>query len=113
HATQRLQALLGRRNRLLERGRQQGLAFDTVSALAAAIAGDERAAFERRFTQAQKGIAQLRHESWVHWIISHRCYNHYSELVDLIAQGGQTAPTYDKRLASTAAASGAVLDATI
>ena len=54
-------------------------------------------------------VLKLQQESWVHWIISHRCYNHYTELLELIAHGGHRAPTYGDRTPS--AAGGALLDA--
>lgn len=109
-AAQRLQILLGQRNRLLERAKAQGLPWDSISALSAAIAGSERDALQTRFERAQQAIVQLRHESWVHWIISHRCYNHYSEILELIAHCGQRAATYSNRPGTTTTG-GAILDA--
>src|SRR5579871_1096000 len=94
---QRLQSLLSQRNRLLERARSSGVPADSISHLSGMIAGNEREALQARFERAQQTIVRLRHESWVHWIISHRCYNHYSEILELIAHCGQKAPTYSNR----------------
>ena len=111
-AAQRLQALLAKRNRLLEQARRQGFKIDSLTGLAAALAGGKPDHLTERLEQARDAAAALRHESWVHWIISHRCYNHYSELLELIAHCGEQAPTYSDR-ACTTTTGGAILDASI
>ena len=72
-----------------------------------------RAAIESlraRILRAQQRTAELQRESWIHWIVSHRCYNHYTELLDMIAHGGALAPTYGDK-PSTTTSGGALLDA--
>jgi hypothetical protein len=113
----RLQGLVARRGELLEQGRRAGFTGDTLLELTGAIGkhqGDARirAALEMlqaRLRRTQQRTAELQQESWVHWIISHRCYNHYTEMLELIAHGGHPAPTYGDRLPS--ATGGALLDA--
>lgn len=108
----RLQVILGRRNRLLEAAAKQGIAAPSLATLAGAIGTEARDPLLKRIHAAEQQSALLRHQSWIHWIISHRCYNHYSELLELIAHGGKKAPTYSPRQ-QTAGAGGAVLDASI
>lgn len=112
----RLQALVSRRAELLEQARQGGFAAATLSELAGAIGkhvadARVRAALEMlqtRIVRSQERTSQLQKECWVHWIISHRCYNHYTDLLEMIAHGGRLAPTYGDSLSATG---GSLLDA--
>lgn len=108
----RLQALLARRNRLLDAAGKQGIAATSLMTLTGAIGIEIREPLLQRIRLAEQRSAELRHESWIHWIISHRCYNHYTELLELIAHGGKKAPTYSQANQTTGAG-GAVLDASI
>jgi hypothetical protein len=113
----RLQKLVKERTEMLLKARDAGFVVESLLELAGAIGrtvGDARVlrAIELitgRIMQAQHRTARLQHESWVHWIISHRCYNHFTELLELIAHGGHPAPTYGDK--PTAAVGGALLDA--
>ncbi|HLJ11718.1 MAG TPA: hypothetical protein VKU82_11040 [Planctomycetaceae bacterium] len=112
-----LQEVVHQRTKLLDEARGAGFAVESLLELAGAIGrtvGDSRvlAAIELltgRIIRSQQRTARMQHESWVHWIISHRCYNHYTELLDLIAHGGHPAPTYGGT--PSASAGGALLDA--
>jgi hypothetical protein len=102
---------------MLLKARDAGFVVESLRELAGAIGrtvGDARVLraielIKGRIMQAQQRTARLQHESWVHWIISHRCYNHFTELLELIAHGGHPAPTYGDK--PTAAVGGALLDA--
>lgn len=115
----RLQALVGQRAELLNRARRAGLPAASLLELTGAIGKTERdprirsvlAAVEEKIRWAQQRTAELQRESWVQWIVSHRSYNHYTELLELIAHGGQTAPTYGAP-SSTPMSRGVLLDAT-
>src|SRR5579872_3469009 len=112
-----LQELVQERTKLLIKARGAGFAVESLLELAGVIGrtfGDSRVLravelIENRIIQSQLRTTKLQQESWVHWIISHRCYNHYTELVELIAHGGHRAPTYGDKTPS--AAGGALLDA--
>src|SRR5262249_11517027 len=92
----RLQELVTERLNLLLKARDAGFAAESLLDLTGVIGktvGEARVlrAIELligRIKQSQVRTARLQHESWVHWIISHRCYNHFTELLDLIAHGG-------------------------
>src|SRR5262245_28697963 len=85
--TARMQGLLRQRRNLLERAGGLGLKTNTLVKLAGAI-GTDGGALVAQLRQVEKNAARLRHESWIHWIISHRCCRHYSELLELIAHHG-------------------------
>lgn len=108
----RMQRLLGERRKILEFAQQHKLPSESLLHLAKVVAGDDRDVLIERIEQAQVIAAQLRHESWVHWIISHRSYNHYTELFDLIAHCGQQSPTYHDG-ENHSHSGGALLDASI
>lgn len=115
--TGKLQELVKDRTGLLIKARDAGFVVESLLELAGVIGrtvGDSRVLraielIEKRIIQSQRRTLKLQQESWVHWIISHRCYNHYTELLDIIAHGGHRAPTYGDK--SPSAAGGALLDA--
>ena len=112
-----LQELVKERTKLLNKARDAGFVAESLLELSGVIGrtvGDSRVLraielIENRIIQSQRRTLKLQQESWVHWIISHRCYNHYTELLELIAHGGHRAPTYGDKTSS--AAGGALLDA--
>src|SRR5262249_37426017 len=113
----RLQKLVKDRAELLLRARDAGFVVESLQELAGAIGktvGDARVLravelIADRIVRSQQRTTKLQQENWVHWIISHRCYNHATEMLELVAHGGHRAPTYGDRLAT--AAGGALLDA--
>lgn len=112
--TARLQGLLRQRRNLLHRAGGLGFAADSLVKLAGAIGSEESGPLLAQLRKVEENAARLRHESWIHWIISHRCFRHYSELLELIAHRGQQAPTYSERSSKPGGATaGAVLDASI
>jgi hypothetical protein len=110
--SKRLQALLKRRGIILQRAAQQGFPSDSLLTLVSATAGNERQALTARMERARLTAARLRQQSWTHWIIAQRSYNHYSSLLDLIAHCGEKAPTYT-RGPSLERTGGAILDTSI
>jgi len=107
-----LQKLLRERGKILDFARQKQLPSESLLQLVKGIAEDSSGELIARLEQAQETAAKLRFESWVHWIISHRSFNHYTELIELIAHCGQQSPTYtDGKKQSHSG--GALLDASI
>jgi hypothetical protein len=113
----RLQELVKERMALLLKARDAGFVVESLLELTGAVGrtvGDARVLraielLQGRIMQSQSRTTRLQHESWVHWIISHRCYNHFTELIELIAHGGHPSPTYGDK--ASAATGGALLDA--
>jgi hypothetical protein len=109
---QRFQGLIAQRSRFLDVLRRQGLPADSIAAFVAAAGGSERAELEERLAASRARGARLRHETWVQWVIAHRCYSHYSELMELIAHRGERPPTYSDAFGSRSGG-GAILDAAV
>jgi len=110
----RLHSHLGRRQRILIEARSEGLPSDSIVNLVARIAGEEIKPLETRIERIRILSLRLRRESWIHWIISHRTYNHYSEILNLIAHCGEQAPTYSRdKNEEKKSTGGAILDTSI
>lgn len=108
-AAQQLQTLVSWRGTLLKSA-QRGIGrFETLTDLAKSLSPAQSPPVIALFDQAQRLAIELRQESWVQWIITNRCCNFYSEVLELIAQGGKKAPTYDP--AEWAQRGGALMDA--
>lgn len=106
---ERLQGLLGLRGKILTTARQMGLPAGSIEDLLAATAGPEWPTLQLEVKSLREQGEQVRQESWVQWIVAHRCYRHYTELRDLIAQRGETAPDYQFR-GNNPGTGGAMLD---
>jgi hypothetical protein len=107
-----MQRHLGRRQQILQQARQSGLPSDSILTLVVAIGGDQREQLEQRIQRARTKSEKIRTESWIHWIVTQRALNHFSELLDLIAHCGRQAPTYSQG-PSEETTGGAILDASI
>tara|TARA_R110002111_G_scaffold107056_2_gene165517 strand:+ start:100204 stop:100725 length:522 start_codon:yes stop_codon:yes gene_type:complete len=94
--TRDLQFVLLRRQQLLQTAAQQGLPADSMKALLSGMGVAESTPVFQRIFEAQKRSQKLRHESWVQWIVSQRSYQHYSQILELIAHAGQKVPTYSR-----------------
>ena len=107
-----LQSLLSFRRTILLRAKQDGLPCQTVAHLVDAAGDGEREALNSQIQRCRESSTRLRHESWIHWIIAHRAYNHHTELLDLIAHCGKKTPTYS-RGPNQETLGGAILDASV
>jgi hypothetical protein len=92
--TKRLQALIEQRAQILQHARTAGLAGESMLELVESIGGDRQPALTARIEQSRELSSRLRFESWIHWIVAHRAYNHCTEMLDIIAHCGRTSPTY-------------------
>jgi hypothetical protein len=102
---------LGRRRQILQQSKSAGLPDDSIRALVAALHPEIRAELEPQIERAHATASQVRRESWIHFIIAQRSLHHFNELTDLIAHGGQKAPTYSRSRGQEATSGGAILDA--
>ncbi|WLD14587.1 flagellar export chaperone FlgN [Planctellipticum variicoloris] len=110
--TTRLEALVVWRSRLLEASGALGCRGESLSEVLTELSDPQAVDLRVRLPQLQQLSVALRQEAWIQWVISQRCERHYAEMVDVIARGGQTAPTYEERPASNSNG-GAVLDAAV
>lgn len=109
----RLHVLLSFRNRILARVREQDAGIQSLEEAALRFQFQEGwSRIPARIRKIALTQAKLRQASWTHWIISHRCYNHYTEILDLIAHHGHKEPAYSQVPHQTVTG-GTVLDASI
>jgi len=110
--TNDLQFILLRREQLLQTAEQQGLPAGSMQELlprlGLGIAVSEPMA--ERIEIVQQRSQKLRHESWVQWIVSQRSFQHYSQILELIAHSGQKVPTYSRE-ENESGSGGAIFDA--
>jgi len=105
----RMQRLLQHRGRILEAARQAGLPDESVQVLVGRI-GSGTGDLTPRIQRAKYKSDELRRESWVQWVITHRACSHYGNLLDIIANCGEKRPTYSQDQGHTTSG-GAILDA--
>jgi len=109
----RLQGILAFRNRILAKLNERGENFQNLEQVVSRFRDvPEGREVLTRIENSKRTQAQLRQASWTHWIISHRCYNHYTEILDLIAHQGQKEPGYSERPHQTVTG-GTMLDTSI
>lgn len=110
--TARLEALIVWRGRLLKVGAGQGCVGQSLSDVLRELDDPLSVELRDRILPLQQLSAALRQETWIQWVISQRCERHYGEMIELIARGGHSAPTYEDRPAGQSTG-GAVLDAAV
>lgn len=106
-----LKEQLGRRRQILQQSTKAGLPGDSIRALVASLHPEARVEFETQIERAHATAAQVRRESWIHFIIAQRSLHHFNELTELIAHCGQKSPTYSRVRGNEATSGGAILDA--
>lgn len=89
-----LQRVLAQRTKLLQQARSAGVPATSLLQLAGVIGKEVRGRLQERIQSARRQAERIRRNNWTHWIIAHRCYSHYTELLELVAQRGEPAPTY-------------------
>lgn len=106
--TEEFQSLLAERSQILNAAGPQW-SDRNLQELAAFVAPDN-ASLRQRIERVRHTAHELRTQSWIHWIISHRTYQHYTEILNIIANHGRPSPVYS-RDAQPTTTGGAVLDA--
>lgn len=105
---EKLQQCLKRRQRLLEQAAQEGLPSDSIRSLTAALPNHEKAPLADQVSQAAARARLLQHHSLTNWVLVQRTLIHLSQILEIIATGGQMKPTYGK--SESVDASGALVD---
>jgi FlgN protein len=104
----RLQACHERREQLLSRASADGLPADSIQSLSGCLPTDGRNRVNAIIREAAGRTRLLQHQSLANWVLVQRSLLHLSQLIEIIATGGRTKPTYGK--GSDGAAGGALVD---
>jgi len=89
-----LQDCLNRRQALLARAADDGLPSGSIRALADALPPPHRVPLARQVATAGSRARSLQTQSLTNWIVIQRTLIHLSQLLEIIATGGQIQPTY-------------------
>ena len=104
----RLQACHERRQSLLSRADGEGMPADSIQSLSDRLPAASRNRVQASIREAASRTKLLQHQSLANWVLVQRSLLHLSQLIEIIATGGRTKPTYGK--GSDGAASGALVD---
>jgi hypothetical protein len=104
----RLQACHDRRQQLLQRADTDGLPADSIQSLSDRLPKPGRDRVQASIREAANRSQLLRHQCLTNWVVVQRTLLHLSQMIEIIATGGQPKPTYDK--GSNPRAGGALVD---
>jgi hypothetical protein len=104
----RLQACHERRQQLLMQANECGMAADSIQSLSERLPAESRDRVHASIREAERRTQLLQHQSLANWVLVQRSLLHLSQLIEIIATGGRSKPTYGK--GSDGAASGALVD---
>ena len=93
---ERLQSCHDRRTELLRAAAAEGMPSDSLRALHAALDSPEAAELRPQIKDAVLRSRLLQHHSLTNWVITQRTLIHLSNVLEIIATGGQMKPTYEK-----------------
>jgi hypothetical protein len=105
---ERLEACQDRRQQLLSRAGEEGLPADSIKALSNRLPAESRAPLQASIREATERSRLLQHQSLTNWVLVQRTLLHLSQMIEIIATGGRSRPTYGK--GSDRAPSGALVD---
>ena len=105
---QRLDACHQRRTMLLESAGDQGLPSDSLGELVSQLPTPHRKQLSKRVTDASARMRLLQHQSLTNWVLAQRSILHLSQLLEIIATGGQLQPTCGR--SNSFESSGALVD---
>ena len=93
---EKLQGCLMRREDLLHRAAEEGRPAGSIRQLAESLPQAERKRLAAEAAQAASRTRILQHHSLTNWVIIQKTLIHLSQMVEIIATGGQLKPTYGK-----------------
>ncbi|MEM9354187.1 MAG: flagellar export chaperone FlgN [Planctomycetota bacterium] len=103
-----LQACQQQRESLLADAAGRGLPNASITDLAASLPDAAGQKLRAPIESAREKSQLLRHESLSHWVAMQRSVLHLSHMLEIIATGGRSRPTYDK--GRTPESSGSLMD---
>jgi hypothetical protein len=104
----RLEACHQRRLELLALASRQGRPAPNLRCLARHLPSDQRRKIDPQLAQTRSQARLLQHHSLTNWVIAQRTLLHLAQLLELIATGGRSRPTYGKDESTTT--SGSLVD---
>ncbi len=96
------------RQQLLKQAANVGLPSDSIQSLATALPETETDSLQKPLEKSIERARLLRHESVTQWVVVQRTMLHLSHILEIIATGGQSQPTYGK--GGSTENSGALMD---
>jgi hypothetical protein len=90
----RLQSCHDYRQQLLYRAQQKGLPADSIRSLSGALPVDHCERLHASIEQTADRTRFLQHQSLANWVLVQRSLLHLSQLIEIIATGGRSQPTY-------------------
>lgn len=91
-----LEGCSDRRKELLGKAEAEGLPSDSLRSLAAGMPEGRGMQLAGRFQEAATQSRLLQHQSLANWVLVQRSIVHLSQLLEIIATGGRSKPTYGK-----------------
>jgi hypothetical protein len=106
-----LQVYLRRREQILQRALQMGLPADSLESVARTLPEPFRDSLLAHIEKTRRAADANRRESWILWIVCKQSLRFFSDVVELIANGGRRTPIYSARAGVELSTGGALLDA--
>jgi hypothetical protein len=103
-----LRTCLAERQRLLVAADGEGLPHESLEDLTAALPGASSRQLAPAVAEARGRARLIRHECLTQWIAVQRTVLHLAQMLEIIATGGRSQPTYGK--GRTAERGGALID---
>lgn len=103
-----LQACHNDRQQILNKAAAAGLPADSIQSLASSLPEENDTDLEDSMRETVERSNLLQHQSFTQWVVVQRSLLHLSQLLEIIASGGQMQPTYRK--GGVSENSGALMD---
>ncbi len=95
-AIQALQECHAWREEFLRQAKLSGLPGNNLRELTASLSRDARQQLHPRIQAATSRARLLQHDSITNWLVNQKTLIHLSQILEIIATGGQLQPTYGK-----------------
>jgi hypothetical protein len=92
----RLQSCQRRRQELLADAARESLPSASLRSLASSLPASERAGLESQIAVAAERARLLQHQSLANWVFVQRTLLYLTRLLEIIATGGRSEPTYGR-----------------
>jgi flagellar biosynthesis/type III secretory pathway chaperone len=93
----RLSACQERRTALLAEAKREGRPSESVARLASSTNAGKTSKLGAQVKETAARLRILQHHSLANWVLAQRSLLHVSQLLEIIATGGQMRPTYGDR----------------